>query len=260
MTFALLVLLSAVPDAGTLSFKETVEAPVVSELYSRKPNSEKSTGGKVLPEFASPAAFAKSSHASKSAWTDVQRAAFDTLVELAGAKKPELADPEYKSEGHPLQFKRLSELALKPNPRAKVVTNRMDEAVCCGDSGPGSVELVKSYPARVRRDGEGRIDAVLLRDENFSTKDNHGGRVTEKNAHLHENEWRVFMFDDGGRVTAFASFLRSDHQMRLGPQLELKVCSVSWSGSAIVDIDCQSSKDGGDEFTFVTQRRVWRWQ
>lgn len=259
MTFALLVLLVAAPDAGTPKWKDSGEAPVLSELYSRKPDIVKSTFGKVLPEFASPAAFAKSKHASKTAWTDAQRAAFDTLVELANSKKPDLADADFNSEGTPLPFKRVEELKLKPNPKAKVVKFDSQAAGCC-DDGDRSAQLQRAYPARIRRDAEGRIVAAMVRDEEFATQDNHGGRVTEKNAHLHVNEYRAFTFDTSGRVTSYARFMRSDEQMRLGPEVQLDVCTASWTDDTLTQVECQNSVDGNDEFTFITTRHVWRWE
>ncbi|MGV3624149.1 MAG: hypothetical protein ACO1OB_25250 [Archangium sp.] len=255
MTFALLVLLAAAPDAGVSKWRDTAEAPVLSELYSRKPDLEKSTSGKVLPEFASPTAFAKSKHPAKRAWTDAQRAAFDTLVELANAKKPDLADAAYNTEGSPLPFKRLEELKLTPNPKAKRVRMDSQAASCCED-GERSAQIHKYDPVRIRRDAEGRILAALLRDEAFATSDNHGGRVTEKNAHLHVNEWRAFTFDTEGRVTSYARFMRSDEQMRLGPEVQIDVCTTTWNGE-LSQVDCSNSVDGNDEFTFITTRHVW---
>lgn len=243
MTFALLVLLSAAPDAGVEHWKKVADAPVVTALYSRKPNLEKSTNGKVLPEFASPAAFAKSKHASMAAWSEAHRAVFATLAELSTHKKPDLADENPGREGSPVPFARVRELGLTPNPKAKVVNHRIEGASCC-DDGPPSKQVQTSHPVRLRRDGEGRITAALLR---------YGG----SGAQFHDDEWRVFTFDEDGRNTGFATFMRSEHTMRLGPEVQIKVCTTTWSGGAPVSVECHDAHDDGDEFNFVTSRQVW---
>lgn len=250
MTFALLVLLAATPDAGTPAWKKSVEAPVKSELYSRKPNIEKSTDGKVLPAFASPVAFAKSKHPAMNDWSAAHRATFDVLVELATQKKPELADAIGGIEREPVPVRRLSELELKLNPRAKLITEVMGEAACCGES--LSNEIQKLHPTRVRRDAEGRIIAALVHGESFSTRGN-----SVKNAHRHDDEWFVYTFSDDGRITGFATFFRADAKMRLGPEIQLKVCTPTWAQSGIASVECFESADDGDEFNFVTTRTVW---
>lgn len=257
MTFALLLMLAATPDAGMPEWNKAVEAPVKTELYSRKPNIEKSTFGKVLPAFASPVAFVKSKHPAMNDWSPAQRATFDALVDLATQKKPDLADVTQGKMGHPLPHQRVSELNVKPNPRAKLERIRSNSVSCCDDDG-GSVDLLKAYPARIQRDAEGRILAALLRNESFSASHRHtGGKVTEKNAQRHDDEWEVFTFDVDGRIAGYAKFYRSDHDMRLGPELELKVCSATWTGGVLTSVECFVSADDGDEFNFVTARQVW---
>lgn len=243
MTFALLVLLTAAPDAGLPHWKKAVDAPVVTALYSRKPNLEKSTGGKVLPAFASPSAFASSKHASKAAWSQAHRAVFATLAELSTQKKPDLADQNLGREGSPVPFTQVRELGLTPNPGAKVVSHRMESASCC-DDGPPSKQVQTSHPVRLRRDGEGRITAALFHDQGSG-------------AQFHDDEWRVFTFDEDGRNTGFATFLRSEHTMRLGPEIQLTVCTTGWSGGAPATVECHDAHDDGDEFNFVTRRQVW---
>lgn len=250
--FALVVL--AAPDAGVPTWKQVDGEPVVSMLFSRKPVPDKNNFGVVSPVFASPVAFSKSKHAVLEAWSPEQRAMLNTLVELSKQPKPELAIGHGVSENEPLPHARLAELKLTFDARAKVAVNRYQSATCCDDS--HSDGLVKDYPVRVRRDAEGRVVAALFRWESFISQDNHGGRVTEKNANSHTNDWALFVFDEAGRVTGFVRFLRDDNVMRYGPELQVRACNTQWADDVLINVVCHVSQSD-DEFQLVSRVRTW---
>ncbi len=254
MSFALLALVLTAPDAGMPKWNVVDGAPVVSALFSRKPVPDKNDFGVVSAAFASPAALAKSKHVVLDAWSLEQRALLTTLVELSKQAKPELAVGHGASETEPLPHARLSDLKLVFDARAKVVVNRYESATCCDDSHADG--LLKDYPVRVRRDAQGRVVAALFRWESFVSQDNHGGRVTEKNANSHTDDWALFTFDDAGRVVGFVRFLRDDNVMRYGPEVQLRACTTQWADEVLSRVSCHASQSD-DELQLVSRVRTW---